>query len=399
MLRTLVIGGGIAGPVTAMALQKAGFQPTLYEAFDRTAEGVGAFMNIGANGLDALDCLDLADIVRKNGFDTPVMAFYGHTGRRLTGDIPTNRLSRNGTTIHTLQRSDLYITLRDEAVKRGISIEYGKRLVDATHEGDKVVAVFEDGQQVEGDLLVGADGLHSQVRKVIDPSAPGPRYLGVLNAFGYLRGYPTGEAPGAIRMFFGRKCFFMYTEDHASNIVWYANPPRPTEPGAADLRDPAWRDELLRLFEGDRMPAADIIRATTDMAPLFPNRDLPTVRRWHRGRMIIIGDAAHAVSPTVGSGASIAMEDGVVLAKCLRDAPTIAAGFAAYEAVRRDRVEAVVAQGKYNIEGNMRGPVGRTVRNFFLARAFRKPPGKVKDPTWMQKHHIDWDAKETRYTV
>lgn len=393
MSNVLIVGGGIAGPITALAMQKAGLQPIVFEAFDRTAEGVGAFMNIGPNGLDALDALDLTDLVRKHGFDTPGMAFYRHTGERLTPDIPTNRLAHNGANIHTLQRSDLYITLRDETVNRGIPIEYGKRLVDATTRNGRVRAEFADGTHAEGDLLVGADGLHSRVRQVIDPSAAGPRYLGVLNAFGYLHGYPTGEPAGVIRMFFGRKCFFMYTEDPNGDIHWYANPPRATPPDEAGLRSPQWRDELLRLFEGDGMPAADMIRATTELPPLFLNRDLPSVRVWHRDRMIIIGDAAHAVSPTAGSGASIAMEDAVVLAKCLRDAPDHERAFRTYERLRRERVEAVVRQGRDNVRGNMCGPVRRALRNYFLPRAFRRPPEKAKDPTWMQAHHIDWDEE------
>jgi FAD-dependent urate hydroxylase len=180
-MRILVVGAGIAGPVTAMALQKAGFEPTVHEAFDRTAEGVGSFINIGPNGLDALGCLDLAEVVRRHGFDTPVMAFHDHNGRRITPDIRTDRLSHGGRTIHTLRRSELYVALRDEAAWRGIPIEYGKRLTGATRTRSGVRAEFEDGSSAEGAVLVGADGLHSRVRRIIDPAAPPPRYLGVCS--------------------------------------------------------------------------------------------------------------------------------------------------------------------------------------------------------------------------
>ncbi|MEU1513121.1 NAD(P)/FAD-dependent oxidoreductase [Streptomyces sp. NPDC005811] len=391
MPRALVVGGGIAGPVTAMALQKAGFETTVYEAFERTADGVGAFMNIAPNGLNALECLDLADVVRGAGFDTPAMAFYRHDGRRLTGDIAFDRVRGTGNT--TVQRSDLYIALREEAERRGIPIEYDSRITEAKTVDGTVLATFADGRQLEGDFLVGADGLNSRVRTIIDPAAPSPRYVGVLNAWGLLPAYPTREAPGVIRMFFGRKCFFMYTQAPSGELRWYANPPREVRPDPASLRGgDAWRDELVGLFRRDRMPVADIIRVTPDVPAPFLNCDLPSLTRWHRDRMIVIGDAAHAASPTSGSGASIAMEDAVTLAKCLRDSSDPDEAFRRFEAVRRTRVEAVVAQGKRNIEGNLSGPVRSLVRNHFIARTFRKPASDGRRTLWMHEHRIDWDA-------
>jgi 2-polyprenyl-6-methoxyphenol hydroxylase-like FAD-dependent oxidoreductase len=388
MTRALVVGGGIAGPVVAMALQKAGLEPVIYEAYHRLADGVGAFMNIAPNGLDALDCLDLTDVVRGAGFDTPAMAFYRHTGERLTGDIPFDRVSGRGNT--TVERSDLYITLRRETERRGIRVEYDKRVVNAENDGNSVWVEFTDGSHADGDVLVGADGLHSRVRTIIDPDAPSPRYVGVLNAWGHVPSYPSTEAPAVIRMFFGRKCFFMYTQAANGELRWYANPPRPIQPNSVELRGgPAWRDELAQLFERDRGPVAEIIRATPDVPAPFLNCDLPTLHRWHRENMIVIGDAAHGASPTSGSGASIAMEDAVVLAKCLRDAPTVAQAFTTYEAARRKRVEAVVAQGKRNIEGNLRGPVRARLRDYFIARSFKGV--QQRKPIWMHEHHIEWE--------
>ncbi|MFI6896665.1 FAD-dependent oxidoreductase [Streptomyces sp. NPDC050256] len=389
MPRALVIGGGIAGPVTAMALQKAGFETTVYEAYERNADGVGAFMNIAPNGLNALECLDLAQVVREAGFDTPAMAFYRHDGRRLTADIAFDRVRGTGNT--TVQRSDLYVALRRETERRGIPIEYDSRIVDAETVDGTVRATFADGRSAEGDFLVGADGLNSRVRTIIDPAAPDPRYVGVLNAWGLLPDYPTDEAPGVIRMFFGRKCFFMYTQSPGGELRWYANPPREVRPDPASFRGgPAWRDELAGLFERDRMPVADIIRATPDVPAPFLNCDLPSLNRWHRDRMIVIGDAAHAASPTSGSGASIAMEDAVTLAKCLRDNAAPDDAFRRFEDARRTRVEAVVAQGKRNIEGNLSGPLRSMVRNYFIARTFKKPASDGRRTLWMHEHHIDW---------
>jgi 2-polyprenyl-6-methoxyphenol hydroxylase-like FAD-dependent oxidoreductase len=391
MPRALIIGGGIAGPVVAMALQKIGYESTIYEAFDRAADGVGAFMNIAPNGLDALKPLDLDDVVRKAGFHTPAMAFYRHDGRRLTPDIPFDRLTGGGNT--TVQRSDLYVALRDEAERREVPITYNKRIVDATRSGGTMRATFADGTEAEGDVLIGADGLNSRVRTIINPADAGPRYTGVLNAWGYLPDYPTDETPGVIRMFFGRKCFFMYTQAPNGELRWYANPPVSPRPEPASLQGgDAWRDELAGLFARDRGPMADIVRATENVPAPFLNCDLPSVPMWHRERMIIIGDAAHAASPTSGSGASIAMEDAVMLTKCLRDAPGVEDAFVAFEAARRSRVEAVVAQGKRNIEGNMAGAVKGRIRDYFISRSFRKPLAEGAKPLWTHEYRIDWDT-------
>ena len=393
MARALVIGGGIAGPVAAMALQKVGFEPTIYEAFDRAADGVGAFVNLAPNGLNALENLGLAELVTRKGFDTPEIAFYKHTGKPLTGPISIGRHSGDGAVIRTLRRPELYAELRNEAIRRGIRIEYGKRLVDAVPTADGVRAVFADEQTAEGDILIGADGLHSQVRSVIDPASPAPRFLGVLNVFGSAEGLRVEGKPGPLHMFFGRKGFFMYIKTPSGDVWWFANPAVPDEARAERLRRlPAEsrREWLLEGFGGDKMPAARIVAASTDLPAPTLAYDVPKVPRWHRDRMIIIGDAAHAVSQTAGQGAAVAMEDAIVLAKCLRDAPTVEAAFDAYESLRRERAEAIVALGKHNKEGNTAGPLGRVIRDFFIKRAFRE--GSKNNPVWPHTHRIHWDT-------
>ncbi|WP_276319862.1 FAD-dependent monooxygenase [Egibacter rhizosphaerae] len=113
-------------------------------------------------------------------------------------------------------------------------------------------------------------------------------------------------------------------------------------------------------------------------------------------RMIIIGDAAHAVSPSAGQGASMAIEDAVVLAQCLRDVPAIPRAFERYEQLRRDRVESVVAQGRRNGQGKTAGAFGRVTRDLFMPLAMRAMFRGGRDPfRWQWDHHIDWDAPVT----
>jgi 2-polyprenyl-6-methoxyphenol hydroxylase-like FAD-dependent oxidoreductase len=129
--KALIIGGGIAGPVTAMALQRAGIDSVVYEAYDSSAGlDAGAFLTIAVNGLDALRVLDAHEPVLEAGFPTRKIEFFSGTGKRL-GEVPIGETLPDGTVTHTIKRADLYRVLHDESIRRGIRIEHGKRLVDA----------------------------------------------------------------------------------------------------------------------------------------------------------------------------------------------------------------------------------------------------------------------------
>jgi 2-polyprenyl-6-methoxyphenol hydroxylase-like FAD-dependent oxidoreductase len=131
-------------------------------------------------------------------------------------------------------------------------------------------------------------------------------------------------------------------------IWWFANPPSPHELTRDELRattSDRWRERLLEMLRSDRTPTAQIVASTTHPLRLTNQYDLPTVRAWHNGVMVIIGDAAHAASPASGQGASLAAEDAVILAQCLRDGAGVRAALDAYEQLRRQRVERIVQWG------------------------------------------------------
>ncbi|MFC4058746.1 FAD-dependent oxidoreductase [Planomonospora corallina] len=382
--RALIIGGGIAGPVTAMALQRAGVDGEVFEAYDRGAEGVGAFLTLAVNGLEALRPLGLHDLVADLGVDTPHMRITNARGRQLAVLHQPSR---------TLKRADLYRALRDEAVRRGVRIHYGRRLTDASATPDGVRAVFADGNAAEGDLLVGADGLRSRTRTIIDPRAPRARHVGLLNTGGFAHGVDVPGEPGTNHFVFGRRCFFGYLVHPSGEVWWFANPPSPGEPSPEELAAIAperWRAGLVELFAGDTGPMLDIIGATEHILPPWNTYDFPTVPTWSNGRMVIVGDAAHATSPSAGQGASMAIEDAVVLARCLRDLPDTRDAFAAFERLRRGRVERVVAQGRRNGSGKAPGAAGAFVRDLVLPVAMRHL-ARRNSLAWMYDHRIAWE--------
>jgi FAD-dependent urate hydroxylase len=393
--KALIIGGGVAGPVTAMALQHAGMDSIVYEAYAGGADNAGAFLTFASNGLDALRAIDAHHLVLAEGFPTPRMEIHSGTGKRL-GEVPLGGTLPDGTVSQTLKRADLYRALRDEAVRRGARVEYGKRLVDAeTTRDGVVVARFEDGTEAEGDLLVGADGIHSRTRSIIDPSAPGARYIPVLNIGGYARDVCVPAEPGTFRMVFGKRAFFGYAVHPSGEVWWFANPPRADEPTSAELAaisTEQWKKMLVDLFAGDDTPAVEIIRSTPGKLAGWATYDLPSVPTWTRGSMIVIGDAAHATAPSSGQGASMAIEDAVVLARCLRDLPEIGQALAAYERLRRARVQRIVAHGARTSNSKAAGPVARVLRDLMMP-AILKRVADGGSLAWMHDYHIDWDAK------
>lgn len=392
--KALIVGGGVAGPVAAMALRQAGIGSVIYEAYGGGADDAGAFLTFASNGLDALRTIDAHHLVLSEGFPTPRMTIQSGTGKHL-GDVPNGGTLPDGTVSQTLKRADLYRALRDEAVRRDAHVEYGKRLVDAEATPDGVVALFEDGTEEAGDLLIGADGIHSRTRRIIDPSAPGARYIPVLNIGGYARDVRVPAEPGSFRMVFGKRAFFGYAVHPSGEIWWFANPPRAEEPTRAELAaigTECWREMLLDLFAGDASPAVEIIRSTPGKLAGWATYDLPSVPKWHRGSMIIIGDAAHATAPSSGQGASMAIEDAVVLARCLRDLPDTGQAFAAYERLRRGRVERIVAHGARTSNSKAAGPMSRVLRDLMMPLILKRV-ARGESLAWMHDYHIDWDAK------
>src|SRR5262249_2893687 len=144
----LIIGGGIAGPATALALQKVGIDPGIYEAYPARAYRPGAFLTLAPHPTHPPRTPG-----RLNPRPPPRVLPGGHTGKRL-GQTRTGGSLPDGTPSHTIKRADLYRVLLDEAASRGLRIEHGKRLIAAEQVGDRVQAAFADGSTAQGDVLI-----------------------------------------------------------------------------------------------------------------------------------------------------------------------------------------------------------------------------------------------------
>jgi len=380
MTRVLIIGGGVAGPATALALHKAGIEAGVFEAYPVGGDDVGAFLTIMNNGMDALAAVDAAEVVEAVSFPATTVEFLNGAGQvlgrqHIAGQLETRHDPR------TMRRAALYRALTEEARRRGIPIGHGKRLVDAVPDGDRVAAVFEDGSREVGDVLIGADGIHSRVRTLIDPTAPPPRYTGLNVLYGYTDDPTLPLSADAYRMIQGKRAFFGYTTSPPGETYWFARLPGPelSREQIAGTGTDGWRRKAAEFFIADTGPSRRIIEATWDEIIGGNAYDVPSTQRWHRGPMVLVGDAAHAASPAAGQGASMALEDAVVLAKCLRDLPRDAA-FLVYERIRRERVERLVATSANDGQTQDSG-------DEVLAEQLND---RQQSRAWLYAHHIDW---------
>jgi 2-polyprenyl-6-methoxyphenol hydroxylase-like FAD-dependent oxidoreductase len=380
----LVIGSGISGPVVALALQRDGIHAVIYEGHPNPRDAEGSFLGLAPNGRDVLATLGIRDEIDAVGVQTSQMALLNHAGKCL-GASPGPVL--------TVKRGLLTGALRQAAEARGIQVEYGKRLVDISDYGrDGVVAQFADGSQVTGDFLIGADGIRSRTRRTVMPDAPEPTFTGIVSSGGYTRLPGVASSAGTMFMTFALHGFFGYQVLDSGEIYWFENFHRRSAPAPGELEaipDNTWRQALLNLHRPDHAPIADIIASTPGEIARFGVYEMPVLPTWHTGRVCLVGDAAHATGPHSGQGGSMALEDAVVLAKCLRDIPGVELAFAAYQNARKARVDHVVRQTRRI--GDRKAPPGRLGRftHDLVLPLFLKVGVAMFKPIYT--HHIAWD--------
>jgi 2-polyprenyl-6-methoxyphenol hydroxylase-like FAD-dependent oxidoreductase len=393
-VKALIVGGGIAGPATAMALHQVGIEAVILESRAAIDAEAGSYLAVAPNGLSALDAIGALDLARSAGTSTRGFVMLGATGRRL-GRLTAGTPLADGTQSLTLKRSHLGRLLIDEARSRGIEVREGAKVISASTDEHHALVQLADGSEATADLVIGADGVHSRVRRAIDPAAPRPRYVGLTNFGGITRdtALAAGLPAKAWTFIFGRRSFFGAHPTPDGDVVWFVNVPEAEispEKRASTTLD-QWRQHLADLASADAGPARALIESGELELVGDNTYDLPHVPVWHRGRLAILGDALHAPSPSSGQGASMALEDAVVLAASLRDAEAVTDALAAFETTRRARVERIVAVGARSSSSKIPGRVGRVPMEAMMRLVFRYLVTE-RGQRWMTGHRVTLGA-------
>ncbi|PYY48965.1 FAD-dependent monooxygenase [Curtobacterium sp. MCLR17_043] len=388
-MKALIVGGGIAGLAAAIALHQGGHTPIVLERGEKPAQDEGSWLQVASNGIRALHNLGLGAAVSAGGFPTPLLQTFDFTGR-LTATLPLGSQEEQLAT-RSIQRAFLYRILRAETLRRGITIQPGTRVLSVTDEGDKASVLTGSLQHFAADIVIGADGIGSAVRRSFTArNVDANRYTAakklpnLINLGGTYTSSKLsdtdGGATGTLQFHFGRDCFVGSVRVDASTIWWFANPRTGAVAGgmraAAGMRSTDWQAALPSLLGSDALPVSDLLAGSGPLDVSHSRPPRPTL--WGRGRVVLIGDAAHAIPPTAGQGASLALEDAVVLGQLARRSTPVAMLAASMKEQRGRRVANIARQGALLDRSKTLGAIGAMVRDGIVLpsaakRALRNP--------------------------
>ena len=333
--RALIIGGGIGGLCAAIALRRAGIGAHVFEQADSLRE-VGAGLTIWTNAAKVLRRLDVAERVISSASITERFQLRTWRGDVLDETRPGDLGRRFGCPNLVVHRADLLRALATAVEPESITV--GARCVGFEQDSEGVTASFADGAEWRGEILIGADGLHSAIRERLFSDGR-PRYAGYMCWRG-LAEFEGQDLPAGLGFeAWGRGARFAVQHCGSGRVFWYAT--RNAAEGVPD--GPHGRkQDVLETYAGWHEPIPTVIAATEADAILKNDiTDRKPIKRWGRGRVTLLGDAAHPMTPNFGQGACQAMEDAVVLADCLAGVSDVSAALQAYEERRRDRTASI----------------------------------------------------------
>ena len=330
--RILVVGAGLAGLALARALGRAGFAPELIER-EAGWEAAGTGMYLPANGVRALGALGLEQAVAARAAPITRQLLLDHHGR-LLAEIDLDGLWGDVGACLALPRADLHQVLRD-----GMTVRMGRTIASLEHLDGPVEVTFDDGRRDSYDLVVGADGLRSTVRRLaVDPHPPVP--VG-QHSWRFLAPCPPGITTWTVML--GRGASFLTIPIGGGLVYCYAdittNPDSPAPPTSDPLAG------LRERFAGFAAPVPELLDQLQDQTQVHAAPiEQVAAERWGRGAVVLVGDAAHAMSPNMAQGAALAFEDALVLTACLAQASSVAEALAGFVARRHPRASWVRAQ-------------------------------------------------------
>lgn len=379
--KALVIGAGIGGLAAALALRAKGADVTVLEQAPEITE-VGAGMQVSPNGMAVLRALGVGDALaaRSVRAKAVVLRDYARLGDVVRLTLPDDP-EKPYLFVH---RADLIDVLAAAVRAQGVQVRLLQQ-VDRIEDGERPTVFLRSGAQARADLVVGADGLHSAMRPLLNEAAM-PFFTGQVAWRAIVPNRWSLPAEARVYMGPGRHIVSYPLRDKSLvNLVAVEERSMWIEESWSHTGDP---DELRQVFSDFRGPARDLLEAveTVHTWGLFRH---PVARNWHGTACALLGDAAHPTLPFLAQGANMALEDAFVLARCLSEAETLQQGLVTYQAARDDRVNRVIAAANGNAwKYHLRAPL-RGIAHRILGVAGRVAPSRMLAQfDWIYGHDV-----------
>ncbi|HEY8401634.1 MAG TPA: FAD-dependent monooxygenase [Cytophagaceae bacterium] len=335
-MKGIILGGGIAGLTTAIALNKIGIEASIYEKAPQV-RAVGAGLVLGANAVMILQKLGIAEDILQAGKILSRLCILDEFGKVITETDSIRVSKKYGTDNFAIHRVDLHMVLQKYI--EGSKIVTGKECIRVAETDNGVTVHFADGTTEQADFLVAADGIHSNIRKQFLPSSL-PRYAGYTCWRAVIDREPAGFDNMMFSETWGRNGRFGIVPLANNKIYWFAcvnSAPDKQSNKTNSIRI------LKDSFSKYHSPINEIIDLTRQEEILWGDIiDLKPIKQFAFGKTVLIGDAAHATTPNMGQGACQAIEDAYILASCFTQEKNIHKAFRLFESKRIQRTTTIV---------------------------------------------------------
>lgn len=359
-MRVAIIGGGIGGLAAALSLRRAGFEVEVFEQAPELLD-IGAAIAVWPNAMRVLQNLGLGEEILKHAGVIEHVQWLEHDGRLLKHF----KLPQTPAPAVALHRADLQHVLQRAIPGQLLHLGSHFEGFEQFPQEKRIAARFADGSLVECELLIGADGLHSRTREQLLGDGQ-PVYRGYTVWRGITERTPDALPPLTAMELYGRGQRFGIGPVGAGRTGWWATVNE--DERAADTMAERQR-KLLDHFADWYAPVRELIEGTPARAILRnPAYDRAPVGRWSEGRVTLLGDAAHPMTPNLGQGGCMAIEDGSVLARCLlKHGERVESALRVYERLRHARTSAVTRYSlRYGAVGQWEGGAATKMRSKLL---------------------------------
>ena len=395
--KAIIIGCGIAGPALALSLHKAGIESEIFEAQKALDDDAGLFHYLSPNGMNVFHVLGIYDKIKNLGYVSNNIFLNDENDKKFATIPEENSEKIYGASSIMIKRGVLTKALREEVLEKKIPLNFGKKLISIENKDNStVIAHFEDGTSTTGDYLIGCDGIHSRTRHILMPNSTEPEYTKVVVAGGYTEAEINDKSISTIHAHYCKRAYLAYFILPNGEIWWWngmSYPQKQTRKELEQISKDQWKQTIIDLFHDDVEIIQNIVRSSNNQFMTYPIYDIPQLDMWFKGNVCLVGDAAHATSPTNGQGAAMALEDAVTLAKCLRDVEITSDAFTKFQQLRKKRVEKIVKIGRSNGEGYfLTNSLRKKIRNLTLSLML-SPLFFKRMANSFFGYDVEWDKK------